>query len=129
MVDDFADWRQCVLEKLRENRSLQVVGVASDGLEAVLKAEELQLDLILLDIGLPKLDGIEAARHIRKIAPRAKIVFLTQEIDRDVARTAVGAGGDGYVVKSDADGELFAAVEAVILGKKFVSARLTDPAV
>lgn len=129
VVDDFADWRHCVLEKLRENRSLQVVGVASDGLEAVLKAEELQPDLILLDIGLPKLDGIETARHIRKIAPRAKIVFLTQEIDRDVARAALDAGGHGYVVKSDADGELFAALEAVILGKKFVSARLADPAV
>jgi DNA-binding NarL/FixJ family response regulator len=129
VVDDFADWRRWVIEKLRENRSLQVVGVASDGLEAVLKAEKLQPDLILLDIGLPKLDGIEAARHIRKIAPGSKIVFLTQEIDRDVARTALDAGGHGYVVKSDADGELFAAVEAVILGKKFVSARLADLAV
>jgi DNA-binding NarL/FixJ family response regulator len=108
---------------------LQVVGVASDGLEAVLKAEKLQPDLILLDIGLPKLDGIEAARHIRKIAPGSKIIFLTQEIDRDVARTALDAVGHGYVVKSDADGELFAAVEAVILGKKFVSARLADLAV
>jgi chemotaxis response regulator CheB len=57
VVDDFADWRHCVIENLREDRSLQVIGVASDGLVAVLKAEQLQPDLILLDIGLPKLDG------------------------------------------------------------------------
>jgi DNA-binding NarL/FixJ family response regulator len=129
VVDDFADWRRCVLEKLRENRSLQVIGVACDGLTAVLEAEKLQPDLILLDIGLPKLDGIESARHIRKIAPESKILFLSQELDPDVARAALSAGGHGYVVKSDADSELLAAVEAVMLGKNFVSPRLADHAV
>src|SRR5271166_6305887 len=65
VVDDFADWRKCISEKLQENRSLRVIGAATDGLEAVLKAEELQPDLILLDIGLPKQDGLAAARQIR----------------------------------------------------------------
>jgi DNA-binding NarL/FixJ family response regulator len=124
--DDFADWRRFVVNKLLENRSLQVIGVASDGLAAVLKAEDLQPDLILLDIGLPKLDGIAAARHIRKVAPKSKILFLSQELDPDVARAALCTGGHGYVVKSYADSELFAAVEAVMLGKKFVSRRLED---
>jgi DNA-binding NarL/FixJ family response regulator len=129
VVDDFADWRHCVIEKLRENRSLQVVGVASDGLEAVLKAEELQPDLILLDISLPKLNGIEAARRIREVAPESKILFLSQGLDLDVARAALSSGGHGYVVKSDAGSELFAAVEAIMLGKRFVSHRLADHAV
>jgi DNA-binding NarL/FixJ family response regulator len=128
VVDDFADWRRYVLEKLRENRGWQVIDVASDGLEAVQKAEELLPDLILLDIGMPELDGIEAARHIRKVSPKCKILFLTQELDADVARAALSAGGHGYVIKSDAEGELFAAVEAVLLGKTFVSARLADQA-
>jgi DNA-binding NarL/FixJ family response regulator len=126
VVDDFADWRLCIRKKLHENRGLQVIGVASDGLEAVLKAKELQPDLILLDIGLPKLNGIEAARRISKVAPESRILFLSQERDADVAQAALSAGGDGYVVKSDAEDELFAAVEAVMLGEKYLSPRLID---
>jgi DNA-binding NarL/FixJ family response regulator len=79
VVDHFADWRHQVLEKLRENSSFQVIGVAFDGLEAVLKAQEPWPDLVLLDLGLPKLDGIKAAQRIRKIAPDSKILFLSQE--------------------------------------------------
>jgi DNA-binding NarL/FixJ family response regulator len=129
VVDDFADWRRFVLAKLRENDGLRVIGVAVDGLGAVLKAEELQPDLILLDISLPKLDGIGAARRIRKVAPASKILFLSQELDLEVAQAALSAGGHGYVAKSDADSELFAAVEAIMLGKKFVSPRLADHAI
>jgi DNA-binding NarL/FixJ family response regulator len=126
VVDDFAAWRRFVIAKLRENRNMRVICVASDGLEAVLKAEELQPDLILLDIGLPKLDGIGAARRIREVAPGSKILFLSQELDLDVARAALNVGGNGYVVKSDAEDELFAAVEEVMRGKLFVSRRLAD---
>jgi CheY-like chemotaxis protein len=103
---------------------LQVIGVASDGLEAVLNTEALQPDLILLDIGLPKLDGIEAARRIRKAAPESKILFLSQESDLAVARAALSVGGHGYVVKSDAEDELIAAIEAVMKGKRYVSRTL-----
>ena len=124
VVDDLAAWRRYVVQKLRENRNLQIIGVVSDGLEAVLKAEELRPDLILLDIGLPKLDGIRAAQRIRKVAPESKILFVTQDLDPDVARAALAMGGDGYVVKSHAESELLAAVQAVMLGKKFVSRRL-----
>jgi DNA-binding NarL/FixJ family response regulator len=105
---------------------MRIVGVASDGLAAVLKAEELHPDVILLDVGLPKITGIEAARRIRKVAPQSKILFLSQGVDVDVARVSL-SDGHGYVVKSDANNELFAAVEAVMLGKKFVSRRLASP--
>jgi len=105
---------------------LKVIGAATDGLEAVLKAEELQPDLILLDIGLPKQDGLAAARQIRKIAPKTKILFLSQELDPRVAQAALDAGGDGYLVKSDADRELFPAVAAVMIGQKFVSVSVKD---
>jgi CheY-like chemotaxis protein len=107
---------------------LRVIGVASDGLEAVLKTEALQPDLILLDIGLPKLNGIEAARRIRSAAPESKILFLSQEGDLDVARAALSAGGHGYVVKSDAEDELIAAIEMVMEGKRYVSRTLAGRA-
>lgn len=126
VVDHFADWRCFVLAKLRENCSLQVIGVVFDGVQAVLKAKELQPDLVLLDIGLPMLDGIGAARKIREVAPESKILFLSQALDPDVARAALNAGGHGYVVKLDAERELLPAVEAVMLGKKFVSPRVAD---
>ena len=120
-MDDFAAWRRYVLENLRRNQNLQVIDVASDGLEGVLKAEVLQPDLILLDIGLPKLNGIEAARRIRKVAPDSKIIFLTQESSAEVVETALSLGARGYVLKEDAERDLLAALEAVILGRTFVS--------
>jgi DNA-binding NarL/FixJ family response regulator len=129
VVEDHAAWQKCIREKLRGNSCLKVIGVASDGLEAVLKAAELQPDQILLDIGLPKLNGIEAARQIRKVSPGSKIIFLTQEIHPDVAKAVLDEGGHGYVVKSDAESELLPAVEAVMLGQKFVSARFRDSAI
>jgi DNA-binding NarL/FixJ family response regulator len=126
VVEDFAGWRQYILEKLKQNHDLQVIGVACDGHKGVLKAEELQPDLILLDIGLPKLDGIGAARQIRKLAPDAKILFVSQELDATIALAALSAGGHGYVVKLDAGEELFQAMEAVLAGRKYVSPRLAD---
>jgi DNA-binding NarL/FixJ family response regulator len=126
VVDDFPDWQRLVMEWLREHTHLQVIGVASDGLEAVLKAQQLQPDLILLDIGLPTLNGIEAARRIRKLSPKAKILFLSQESDRAVAGAAINAGGHGYVVKSEAFNDLFPALQAVLLGNIFVSPALSS---
>jgi len=126
VVDDFPDWQRLVMEWLREHTHLQVIGVASDGLEAVLKAQQLQPDLILLDIGLPTLNGIEAARRIRELSPNAKILFLSQESDRAVAGAAINAGGHGYVVKSEAFNDLFPALQAVLLGNIFVSPALSS---
>jgi len=99
----------------------QVIAEASDGSEAVQKAEELKPDLIVLDIGLPKLNGIEAARRIRQRSPSSKIIFLSQNSDLDVVRAALGAGALGYVRKTDARRELLTAVDAVLRGKQFVS--------
>jgi CheY-like chemotaxis protein len=124
VVDDFAEWRHYVLEKLREECSFEVVGVVADGFEAVLEAEEMQPDLVLLDIGLPGLDGIEAARHIRKVAPDSKIIFLSQENDPDLARAALSVGAHGYVIKSDVGRDLLRALHAAMLGKRVGSRSL-----
>jgi DNA-binding NarL/FixJ family response regulator len=102
---------------------LRVIGVASDGLEAVQKAEELQPDLILLDIGLPSLNGIEVARQIRKLSPKSKMLFVSQESSAEMVQGALGTGAQGYVLKRDAGRELLEGVNAVLRGEEFVSAR------
>jgi DNA-binding NarL/FixJ family response regulator len=98
---------------------------ASDGLEAVQKAEELKPDLILLDVGLPTLSGIEAARRIRKLSPESKILFVSQEPSPDVVREALGLGARGYVVKTDAGSELLEGVNALLRGDQFVNRRFS----
>jgi DNA-binding NarL/FixJ family response regulator len=121
VVDDFEMFRQFVVELLGRRPELQVVGEASDGLEALQKVVELRPDLILLDIGLPRLNGIEVVRQMRSLVPESKIIFLTQETSADVAQEALRLGARGYVTKSKAHADLFAAVEAVLSGKTFVS--------
>ena len=128
MVDDYEPWRSFLTRTLQKKLELQVVSEASDGLEAVQKAQELQPDLILLDIGLPTLNGIAAARRILHYAPKIKILFVSEQRSSDIAKEALGTGAKGYVVKSKAATDLWPAVEAVLQGKQFVSANLTDSA-
>ena len=125
VVDDYERFRRFVCSTLGKRRDLQVIGEASDGLEAVHKAEELQPDLIVLDNGLPTLNGIEAARRIRKLSPECKILFVSQESSADVVQEALGTGARGYVVKTDARRELLEAVSAVLRGEQFVGRRFS----
>jgi DNA-binding NarL/FixJ family response regulator len=121
IVDDFEPWRSFVASLLQKNPEWQIICEVSNGLEAVQKAKESQPDLIVLDIGLPKLNGIEAAPSIRRVAPESKILFLSANRSSEVAAAALNAGGNGYVVKSDGTSELLMAVETVLQGKRFVS--------
>jgi DNA-binding NarL/FixJ family response regulator len=118
LVEDFEPFRRFIRTTLQTE--LQIIAEVSDGLEAVSKAEELQPDLILLDIGLPGLNGIEVARQIRKLSPQSKILFVSQESSADVIEEAMNSGAMGYVVKAHAASDLLAAVEAVREGRKFV---------
>jgi DNA-binding NarL/FixJ family response regulator len=126
LIDDYEPWRRFLCSILQKETELQVIGEAADGLEAVQKAEELQPDLILLDIGLPKQNGIEAARQIEKLCPKSRILFLSEQSSTDVVQEALNTGGYGYVVKSDAGTELIAAVEAVVRGEQFVGRRFAE---
>jgi CheY-like chemotaxis protein len=110
---------------LQKKPELHILCEVSDGLEAVQKAQELKPDLIVLDIGLPTLTGIEAARRIRKLSPESKILFLSQESSADAVQEALGLGALGYVVKAHAGSELLPAVEAVLQGKQFVGSGLS----
>jgi DNA-binding NarL/FixJ family response regulator len=121
VVDDYEPFRCIVRQTLGAKPELQVIGEASDGLQAVQKAEELQPDLILLDIGLPSLNGIEAAHRISKLVPGAAILFVSQHNDEDVVAAALSNGAKGYVLKLSAGGELLPAVAAVLRGERFLS--------
>ncbi len=124
IADDYEGWRRQVRLLFQERPQWQVIAEAADGPEAIQKAQELKPDLIVLDISLPELNGIEAARRIRQLSPSSKIVFLSQNNDRDVVRAALSTGALGYVHKSDAQGALVPAVDAVLRGKQFVSSSL-----
>jgi len=126
LVDDNEPWRCFLSSTLRKQPEYRVIGQASDGLEAVQQAQELQPDLILLDIGIPTLNGIEAARQIRELSPNSKILFISENRSWDIAEEALRTGAGGYLVKSDAGSELLPAAEAVLQGKHFVSASLKE---
>jgi DNA-binding NarL/FixJ family response regulator len=127
VVEDYAPFLQYIASILAGTDDLQVICEASDGLEAVHKAEELKPDLILIDIGLPTLNGIEAARQIRQLCPESKIVFVSQESDADIVQEALSLGALGYVVKIMAGTELLTAIKAVCAGRLFVSGGLSSP--
>ena len=95
VVDDYDPFRQFVCSKLAQSSKLLIIGEASDGSQAIQKAEELQPDLILLDIGLPKLNGIQAALEIRQVSPKSKILFLSENRSRDIAEAALRTGAYG----------------------------------
>jgi DNA-binding NarL/FixJ family response regulator len=121
VVEDYEPFRRYICATLGKSPDFWIVGEVSDGLQAVHEAEALQPDLILLDIGLPTLNGIEAARRIRQLSPKSKILFVSQESSPEVIEAALNSGALGYVVKAHAASELLPAVEALLQGKRFVS--------
>lgn len=121
IVDDYTPWRRFIATALAPKQEIGIVEEAKDGLTAIQKAIELQPDLVVLDMNLPDLTGIEIARKIMESVPKAKILFLTEDASQDIVRHALSTGAQGYVVKSRAARDLLPAVESLLLGKTFVS--------
>lgn len=126
VVDDYEPWHSFITATLQREPKLQIIGHVFDGRNAVQQAEQLQPDLILLDIGLPDLNGIAAARRIREVSPQSRILFASENRSAAVVQGALRTGASGYVLKSDAGSELLPAVRAVLEGKRFVSASLSS---
>jgi DNA-binding NarL/FixJ family response regulator len=126
VVDDHAMMRQAICDLLSRDPTLDVICQTASGEEAVSKAEELQPDLVLLDIGLRGISGVEAARQIRKISPQSHIIFLSQYDSLRMVNEALKVGGHGYVAKVDAGLELLSAIRTVRDGTQFVSQRIRN---
>jgi DNA-binding NarL/FixJ family response regulator len=127
VVEDYEPFRRLACLELQQRAEFQVIGEASDGLEAVEKVQELKPDLVLLDIGLPKLNGLEAAKQIRKVYPHARLLFVSQESSSELIGEAFRLGARGYVHKQRAQIDLFPAIEATLAGRTFISDGLKLP--
>jgi len=123
VVDDFEPWRRHVASTLGESARWRIVGEAADGPDAIEKAAHLRPDLILLDVGLPTLNGIEAARRILAHDPSVRILFVSEHQSWEIAEAALCTGARGYICKSDSGRELSPAMDAIIDGGRFVAER------
>jgi DNA-binding NarL/FixJ family response regulator len=121
VVEDSPFFRRLVCSKLEQRPELRVVCEVSDGLDAVQRAADLKPDLVLLDIHLPTLNGIEAARRIRALAPDSKVIFVSQETSADFVQEGMRLGAWGYIFKADAARHLLPTIDAVLSGERFVS--------
>lgn len=121
VVDDHELARNTVCDLLRSEEGFEVICEAENGLEGVRAAEKLQPDVVVLDVTMPTLGGIEAAVRIRRVAPKSRIVFLSQHNADKLAQAALATGAHAYVVKSAAGTDLVRAVRLAIAGQKFVS--------
>ena len=126
VVDHFLPWQRFVSLMLESAPDLKIISVASDGLEAVQKAQELQPGVILMDVSLPEMNGFEATRQIRIFSPGSKILFLSEHRGSDLIQAAFDVGASGYVLKSDSYVDLVPGIRAVLHNEPFVSQSLTD---
>ena len=113
VVDDFGPWRSYIRSLLAERPKLEIVSEAVNGSEAVQKAEELQPDLILMDVTLPRMNGLEAAERIRKVSPNSKMLFVSVESATEIMEAARRVGAQGFIPKAEARSKLLPAIEAL----------------
>jgi DNA-binding NarL/FixJ family response regulator len=121
VVDDAEHWRKFVSFILRIDPAMTIVSEASDGTQAVQEAKQHQPTIVLLDIGLPGINGIEAGWRILREAPNSKIIYVSQESDIEVVQEALAVGAAGYVSKIDAGSQLVEAINSAMRGQRFIS--------
>ena len=124
IVDDFGNWRSVVRAALHSRLAVRMFEEAENGFEAVRKSADLRPDLVVLDIGLPGLNGLEVARQIRTISPESKVVFLTENASCDLVELALNGGAKGFVIKSAFARDFIPAVEAALEGRQPLTADL-----
>jgi DNA-binding NarL/FixJ family response regulator len=125
LADDHRMMRQGVKRIIEERPDLEVIGEAGDGIELLSLLKQLAPDMVILDISMPNLRGIEATREIKSLYPHVKVLILTMYKDKDLLVQAISAGADGYLLKEDADSELYSAVESIRNSDHYISPTLT----
>jgi two-component system, NarL family, response regulator LiaR len=121
VVEDLKEWRSWICSALHKDGRMEVASEASDGLQALKSADSIEPDLILLDISLPSLNGIDVGRRLVKLCPKAKVLFISENRDVDIVQEALSIGAIGYVLKSDLAEDLSRALTAVLDGRTFIS--------
>jgi DNA-binding NarL/FixJ family response regulator len=121
IAEDFLDWRIRIRSILKAVPEWKIVFEAKDGAEAVEKAAKLLPHIVLLDLGLPRLNGIEVAKRIRQNSPDCKIIFVTADGDMDIRKSAMETSAEGYVLKADAERELVPAIAAALHDRPLAS--------
>ena len=125
IVDDYEPWRRYVRSILADDADLEIVGESADGLDAIKQSEELQPGLVLLDINLPGINGLEVSRRVYGVAPETKVLFVSSSQSVEVMREAL-KNGAGFVIKSDAQRDLLPIVQVICKNQPFVRFRLLD---
>jgi DNA-binding NarL/FixJ family response regulator len=125
LADDHAMFRQGIKNILEGVEDLEIVGEAGDGLNLLELLKQITPDMVILDISMPNLRGLEATREIKIISPDMKVLILTMHRDKEYVYHAISAGAEGYLLKEDADTELFTAVEKIRRGEHYISPLLS----
>lgn len=121
LADDHAMFRQGVKRILKDVDALEIVGEAGDGLELLEVSRKTKPDMVIVDISMPNLRGLEATQEIKAVFPHVKVLILTMHRDKEYVYSAIAAGAEGYLLKEDADTELFFAIEKIRKGGRYVS--------
>ena len=126
LADDHLMFRQGLKKILGERADLEIIGEANSGLDLLKLLQELVPDLVILDISMPTLRGIEAVREIKSLRPNVKILILTMHKEREYLYQSVSGGADGFLLKEDADTELFSAIKTIQQGRIYISPTMAD---
>jgi DNA-binding NarL/FixJ family response regulator len=121
LADDHVLFRQGIRNILEKNKQIEVVGEAGDGLELLELLKKVTPDMVILDVSMPNLRGLEATREIKMVSQEVKVLILSMHKDKEYVYSAISAGAEGYLLKEDADTDLFAAIEKIRQDGHYIS--------
>ena len=129
LVEDHRILREGLRAIFASERDLKLVGEATDGLEGIQQAKELQPDLLILDLSMPRMDGLAALKEIKRVAPKTRVLIMTAHRNEEYIFRAIDNGADGYLLKDASAAEMLLAVRSVLAGERYLSAAVATQVV